>query len=176
VTFDQICKDEEICHLYATVPADTSTSVFFNAHSGLSLNNLTFVLSLNGTVVNTQINDKPYKLENVESKGQRYVHSVLVTDLNENTNYTLEVMDKNGKLLKKTAYKTVPFANSTRKELRIAEGGDLGMTEQGKIMTSYVAEFNPDIIMLGGDTVYDNGLRTCWYSWDVFYSMFEPVY
>lgn len=50
------------------------------------------------------------------------------------------------------------------------------MTEQGKLMTSYLTEFNPDIIMLGGDIVYDNGLRTCWYSWDYFYSMFEPVY
>ena len=29
-------------------------------------------------------------------------------------------MDKNGKLLKKIGYKTVPFANSTNKELRIA--------------------------------------------------------
>ena len=37
------------------------------------------------------------------------------------------------------------------------------MTEQGKIMTSYLTEFKPDIIMLGGDTVYDNGLRSCWY-------------
>jgi hypothetical protein len=50
------------------------------------------------------------------------------------------------------------------------------MTEQGRLLTSYLTEFNPDIIMLGGDTVYDNGLRTCYYSWDVFYSMFEPVY
>jgi len=85
-------------------------------------------------------------------------------------------MDKSGKVLKKIGYKTVPFANSTNQTLRIAEGGDLGMTEQGKLMTSYLTEFNPDIIMLGGDIVYDNGLRTCWYSWDYFYSMFEPVY
>jgi predicted MPP superfamily phosphohydrolase len=43
-------------------------------------------------------------------------------------------------------------------------------------MTSYLRDFNPDIIILGGDTVYDNGLRSCYYSWDNFYSMFEPVY
>lgn len=30
--------------------------------------------------------------------------------------------------------------------------------------------------MLGGDTVYDNALRSCYYNWDIFYSMFEPVY
>ena len=43
-------------------------------------------------------------------------------------------------------------------------------------MISYLKNFDPDIIILGGDTVYDNGLRTCYYSWDVFYSMFKPVY
>lgn len=43
-------------------------------------------------------------------------------------------------------------------------------------MTSYLKDFAPDVIILGGDTVYDNGLRTCYYSWDIFYSMFKPVY
>ena len=60
--------------------------------------------------------------------------------------------------------------------LRIAAGGDLGMTEEGKLMTSYLKDFDPDVIILGGDTVYDNGLRTCYYNWDIFYSMFKPVY
>lgn len=50
------------------------------------------------------------------------------------------------------------------------------MTDAGRLMTSYLTQFNPDIIILGGDTVYDNGLRTCYYNWDIFYSMFEPVY
>lgn len=75
-------------------------------------------------------------------------------------------------MLKKIGYKTVPLGNTTDKAIRIAEGGDLGMTQEGKLLTSYLSEFNPDIILLGGDTVYDNGLRTCYYSWDVFYSMF----
>ena len=43
-------------------------------------------------------------------------------------------------------------------------------------MTSYLKDFDPHVILLGGDTVYDNGLRTCYYSWDIFYSMFKPVY
>ena len=50
------------------------------------------------------------------------------------------------------------------------------MTEQGKLITSYITSFNPDVILLGGDTVYDNGLRTCYYNWDIFYGFFEPVY
>ena len=50
------------------------------------------------------------------------------------------------------------------------------MTEEGKLMTSYLKDFDPDVVILGGDTVYDNGLRTCYYNWDIFYSMFKPVY
>jgi hypothetical protein len=42
-------------------------------------------------------------------------------------------------------------------------------------MTSYLIDFNPDIIILGGDTVYDDAMRTCFYSWDEFYSMFDVV-
>lgn len=173
MTLNQTCADLTICHLYATVPEDTSTSVFFNAHSGTDLSNLTFVLKQNAIEVNRQISDQPFSLNNVESIGQRYVHSVLVTSLTANTTYSLEIYSEKGVFLKKMGYKTVPGVNST---VKIASGGDLGMTEEGRLMTSYLKDFKPDIIVLGGDTVYDNGLRTCYYNWDIFYSMFEPVY
>jgi hypothetical protein len=91
MTLNQTCEDLAICHLYATVPEDTSTSVFFNAHSGTDLSNLTFVLKLNAIEVNRQISDQPFNLNNVESIGQRYVHSVLVTNLTANTTYSLEI-------------------------------------------------------------------------------------
>lgn len=58
----------------------------------------------------------------------------------------------------------------------MAIGGDLGMNKNGEIMTSYLNDFAPDVIILGGDTVYDDGMRSCYYSWDNFYRMFEPVY
>lgn len=77
-------------------------------------------------------------------------------------------------MLKRTFYKTVP--NATASEVRLAMGGDLGMNKNGITMTSYLSSYNPDIIILGGDTVYDNGMRSCYYSWDIFYGMFEPVY
>jgi len=39
-------------------------------------------------------------------------------------------------------------------------------------MTYNLIEYKPDIIILGGDTVYDDGMRSCYDSWDNFYSMF----
>jgi predicted MPP superfamily phosphohydrolase len=43
-------------------------------------------------------------------------------------------------------------------------------------MSSYLVDFNPDIIVLGGDIAYDDAMRSCYYSWDTVYYMFEPVY
>lgn len=50
------------------------------------------------------------------------------------------------------------------------------MSESGDKITNYLIDFNPDIIILGGDIAYDDAMRTCYYSWDTVYSMFEPTY
>jgi len=42
-------------------------------------------------------------------------------------------------------------------------------------MTNNIADYDPDIIIIGGDTVYDDGMRTCYYSWDNFYDMFNSL-
>lgn len=36
----KICKDDQICHLYATLPEDTDTSVFFNIQTGTDVKNM----------------------------------------------------------------------------------------------------------------------------------------
>jgi len=55
VSLDKVCKDNEVCHLYATLPPDGSTSVFFNAHSGIPLTNLTFVLKESNKTIISKI-------------------------------------------------------------------------------------------------------------------------
>lgn len=57
----------------------------------------------------------------------------------------------------------------------MAVGGDVSMTQEGKKITSNLYDFNPDIIIIGGDNAYDDGMRTCWYSWDNFYSLFDDL-
>jgi hypothetical protein len=51
----------------------------------------------------------------------------------------------------------------------------VGMTHNGSILSSKLATFNPDVIFFGGDNVYDDAMRTCWYSWDNFYWIFEEL-
>jgi hypothetical protein len=54
-----------------------------------------------------------FKMSNVESNGQRKVHSVLFTGLLPDTLYKVELSDKNGNILKWANYKTVPGADAT---------------------------------------------------------------
>lgn len=113
-------------------------------------------------------------MDNVESIGQRNVYSVLFTNLTADTTYKLEILSKGGAVLKWANYKTVPDANTA--ELRMAIGGDIGVSWNGDIMTSYLTDFKPDIILIGGDIAYDDAMRSCYYSWDTVYAMFEPIY
>ena len=39
-------------------------------------------------------------------------------------------------------------------------------------MTFSLDSFNPDVIILGGDIAYDNGMRICYYTWDTFLDLF----
>lgn len=57
----------------------------------------------------------------------------------------------------------------------MAVGGDVSMTQQGKKITQNLVDYNPDIIIIGGDNTYDDGMRTCYYSWDNFYNLFDEL-
>jgi hypothetical protein len=129
VTLDQVCGDQQICHLYATVAEDASTSVFFNAHAGMNLDKLIFTLKLNEETVSVKNSSSPFKLDNVDSLGQRYVHSIFFRNLIPNATYSIEISNPEGSALKQAFYKTVP--NATASEIRMAIGGDLGMTKNG---------------------------------------------
>lgn len=54
-------------------------------------------------------------------------------------------------------------------------GGDVGMTVNGSKISSYLSSFDPDVLIIGGDIAYDDAMRTCWFSWDNFYWIFEQV-
>lgn len=50
------------------------------------------------------------------------------------------------------------------------------MNDRGKQMVQLISDFDPHVVILGGDIAYDNGMKNCYYNWDIFYKMFEPVY
>ena len=55
-------------------------------------------------------------------------------------------------------------------------GGDIGISNGGTEITNQLISFNPDVMIIGGDIAYDDAVRSCYYSWDSYYSLFQPVY
>jgi hypothetical protein len=119
------------------------------------------------------------RLENVEDIGKRIVHTAYFKNLKANTTYQVEVMktpignEPYPALLVNTSYKTTPDKDTD--VLRMAVGGDVSMTHEGLQITHHLVNYNPDIIIIGGDNTYDDGMRTCWYSWDNFYALFDDL-
>lgn len=79
----------------------------------------------------------------------------------------------NDAILDTKKYRTLPGQNAS--ELRLAVGGDVGLDDEASQLTSYLKEFNPHAIILGGDNAYDDGMRTCFYSWDNLYDIMNEL-
>ena len=77
------------------------------------------------------------------------------------------------KILNETKYKTLPGEDA--KEIKMAVGGDVGFEGDGEKITKNLVNYNPDVLIIGGDIAYDDGMRSCFYSWDNFYWIFEDL-
>lgn len=105
LTIDKICKDGEVCHLYATLPENSSDSVFINVHTGTDIENITVILEALSTSPSEQVlkltNHKPIRLTNIEDIARRHIFSLLFTDLKPSVTYRVLVKDfMTDKLLK----------------------------------------------------------------------------
>lgn len=49
------------------------------------------------------------------------------------------------------------------------------MDQDAITLTSYLVKYNPHVLLIGGDIAYDDGMSTCFYSWDNFYDIFEGL-
>ena len=54
-------------------------------------------------------------------------------------------------------------------------GGDVGLDKDASTLTSYLVEYNPHVLLIGGDNAYDDGMRTCFFSWDNFYDIMDEL-
>ena len=80
----KVCADESICRVYATLPELTNSSVFINAHSGLTVNNLSVVLNQLGGGNGPQLSPRDthmFVTDFDEVYGKRKVWTFLFTDL-----------------------------------------------------------------------------------------------
>jgi len=180
-TFDTVCQEGQICHLYATLPEDTETGVIINIHTGPDVTSLTVGYEVqskheenkaNKDILPNVVTAESYHID-IETRGARYVHSAILNNLAPNTTYYFEIY-YNDKVQRNGTYITLPTKNLER-NLTIAVGGDAGTTANAQKMTAALGDYNLDAIIVGGDLAYDNGMQSCYYSWDLFIGMFEKV-
>ena len=98
---------------------------------------------------------------NIESTGARNVHTVYIRDLSPDTEYRLEIF-YDGKLQYESVYRTLP-TNDMSRNVVVAIGGDVGINDFAINMTRNLETISPDVIIIGGDGAYDNGMENCYY-------------
>ena len=180
---DTACPQGQICHLYATLPEDGSSSTILNVHTGTDVSSIIIGYDILDEYNERKTSDGSATLANnitaqsfyidLEERGARYLHSAFLHNLTANKLYYFEVYF-NDKMQRNGTYQTLP-TNALERNLTIAVGGDAGTSSNTREMTAVLGAFPLDAIVVGGDVAYDNGMRSCYYSFDLFLRMFESV-
>jgi len=154
------------CQIYATLPEDASTSVFINAHTNDAIENIEVSFAPKGTshTLRRVQTSNIIKLSSFEQRGRRNVHTVLLTELQPETRYVMNI-EYNQKIQTTFEYVTLPD-KSSNKDLVISTGGDIGDRKIARDMIDNALTNNPDVIVVGGDIVYDDAERSCYFAWD----------
>ncbi|KAL4450819.1 hypothetical protein ABPG74_011661 [Tetrahymena malaccensis] len=178
ISFKKACPEEELCHLYATLPENTHNSVFINIHTGIAINQITIQLQdlevKSDPIVQTgQINSSI----DLDSNGERNTFTNLFENLQPNRLYLIKVINQEKQsVLKVTKYKTLPTNDQIQtKQLQVnlAFGGDWSNQKYGNLLNLRLVDTQPDVILFGGNIAQDNGMKNCYHQWDIFLNNFE---
>jgi Phosphodiesterase/alkaline phosphatase D len=176
ISLDPACPMGKPCHVYATLPEDPAHYVFINVHTNHAVTNLTIFYGkledYQKNKVLTQHSQSMYYPIDIEPAGRRTVHTVLLEDLEPSTTYYYEIFYNNQTWYNGT-YKTLPDQGD--EPVTIVIGGDVGSSATAVDLTSNLSKISPDVLIIGGDAAYDNGLHNCWHSWDLFLKMYEDL-
>ncbi|CAD8159556.1 unnamed protein product [Paramecium octaurelia] len=170
---DEVCPKGTLCHIYATLPEETSSEVFINVHSGTDIKELDAQFRFQDSKINIKCDKIPFP-SSVEERGQRNVFTCLFTGLKSYTLYDVDLIYKE-KVLNSTKYRTIAEQYSDD-DVVILFGGDWGYQKKGLMIVDQITKVNPDAILIGGDIAYDNGNVHCYYSFDLLLSVFESQF
>jgi hypothetical protein len=161
------CDSDDPCNVYLTMTEEPSNSVFINFHTrdqsilagkkakfywdtvSHSNDNVPYQFSVEG---NTHIVDmRDFK---------RSVHFAHVTSLTPNTTYyfVVEYQKKSAE----RSFRTLPATGP----VTFVQGGDMGVSDNSRIMNERGGEVDPAFAMVGGDIAYENGMKSCYRRWD----------
>ena len=97
----------------------------------------------------------------------RHINWIELTGLTPNTTYYFRVgvgsdMDM---FTPEMSFKVPP-----EDSVRFMDVGDMGVTKDTIAMAQEVPEYAPDVMLIGGDIAYSNGLPTCYQRWDAWFT------
>lgn len=118
----KLCPDTRICRVYATLPETTDTSVFINVHTGVGVENITVVLTSNGSTAQPK-STYVFKPNFIEEFGERKVWTFLFDGLNASTMYAVNLSTPDHNIL--TRYKTLPKFGDAVSTMKLIIGGDI---------------------------------------------------
>ena len=178
-TLPRACPTGEICHIYSTLPEDAATSVILNIQTGSDIDTLHVLYNIDDDISSEDFqetaNNKTatsYFLP-IEWKGQRYVHSALIDGLQPSTPYYAQFFDKD-RYIGEARFSTLPDAKM-KSNITVVIGGDSSGSDKSVTFINHITQYNPDVIIIGGDIVYDNGNINCFYCWDYYLDEFSKL-
>lgn len=175
----EFCPPGPPCHIYATLPEDTARSVFINVHTHDSYDVIGIEYELeNSSSFNTEREVKSskstsFKVAGTDRSGRRKLHHFYLDNLQPDTMYKLRIVYDGG-VQAVANYRTLPGPDSPR-DIIFVQGGDMGNTKATRDVTKAAIAMNPDVLMLGGDLAYDNGMCECYFAWDYFLKDLEML-
>jgi len=174
----EFCPPGPPCHVYATLPEDTATSVFINVHTNEKYNVIGIEYELDHSSYESERdvksqNSTSFKVAGTDRNGRRKLHHFYLDNLVPDSTYNLRIV-YDGIVQHRTVYKTLPGQDSPR-DVILVQGGDMGNTKATRDVTKATIAMNPDVLVLGGDLAYDNGMCECYFTWDYFLKDLEQV-
>lgn len=172
------CPQGAPCYVYATLVQNSSTSCYLNIHTSVK----TETLKVKYRRVIDHIESGETEEKNatfafaldVEGRGSRRVHTILLKNLLPGSEYLIDIIYSN-RTQKTVKYKTLPESLPTE-GIKMIYWTDLLRTDQ---MKAYLAELanNPvNLIHFGGNIAYDNGIFACYQCWDEFFGSLTRIF
>eukprot|EP00744_Colponema_vietnamica_P003103 GILI01004797.1.p1 GENE.GILI01004797.1~~GILI01004797.1.p1 ORF type:complete len:678 (+),score=143.56 GILI01004797.1:67-2034(+) len=171
------CASKGPCHLYITYPEHPSVSMFINVQMAPNSPAVTVYFDtvsranqpVSAYAKNTRAEVTPVPL--IEAHGARDVHSALLTGLLPATSYFFVVAYEGG-VTQEKKFRTAPNDLSA---YTFITGGDVGTGEIVGAINKQAARQNPLFGLVGGDVAYDNGMHTCYRTWDAWIGQWEET-
>ena len=111
-----------------------------------------------------------YLIDYLDTRGNRVIHSALLHSLTPGTLYDI-VINFPSAAYGPYAYKSVGV-NAT-----MVNGGDLGNTHTAtETWEAFKSLIDLDVIQIGGDIAYDDGMAHCYNCWDIFFEHYMGMW